>query len=139
MINPNKYVRLAYVTALKEATGLPVYDTRIPISVDPVPSKYILLHSQTLQPTATSKTCYEWECTIVVDINSVQPQGNTSSVIVDDIQEQVITAVESLTGIPPFQMKSKKLENQYAQDVETDSASIQRRVLTYSHWLNRIL
>lgn len=140
--NPNVPVRQALIPALSAATGLPVWHKKVPKDVTPVPTKYILLQSQTKQPTERSKECYEWQASINIDITFINPAGFSNTVPVDSAEEQVINAVEQvendpLTGIqiPDWYVKDIKMINSIDLDAETTTQSIERRIITYVFWI----
>lgn len=135
-INPNKYIRGALIPLLKTATGLTgVWHKKVPKAAA-IPDKYILITSQAKQPYAVAKDCYEWLCTFNIDIHSINEQGNSSAVVVDDIEEDAHNAVMDLT-VTAFDVKFVRLVNSIDLDAETQEYSIDRRILTYELWLNR--
>lgn len=131
-------MRGAYVTALAVATGVPVWSKKVPKDVDPIPLKYILITSQTKNRTEVDKDGFEWLCTITVDIYNVNEAGYSSIVNLDDIEENVINTIEEEIQIPGFITKSTVLFDSRDLETETASQSIERRILTYQHWLNNI-
>ena len=140
MINPTKYVRKGIIDALKASVTTNVWEELVPKNVIPIPNNYILLTSPTLQADILSKNDYEWLSTINIDIYSVSPQGYVSGVILDDMVEGVLNAMAELT-VPVFNIpkNNQRLVNmQPFSPLQVETASIQRRVLTYEFWLNRI-
>lgn len=137
MKNPNKYIRSAFVTALGSATGLGVYDQGIPIDLQPLPDKYVLVKNQSKGRFAVSKHNDEWLCSFSLDINSVNEKGFNSSVAVDDIEEAILTAAPSVQ-IPGFTLKWTRLVDSIPFDpLETSTHTINRTVLLYELWLNK--
>lgn len=137
MINPNKYIRAGVIPMLKTATGLTgVWHKKVPKTVIPTPDKYILVTSQTKNRFAVAKDCYEWLCTLNIDIHNINPQGFTETSAVDDIEENVLNAMTGVT-VAGFTVKLVALSNSIDLDVESNEYSIDRRVLTYELWLNR--
>lgn len=140
--NPNVPVRQALIAALSAATSLPVWHKKVPKDTTPVPTKYILLQSQTKQPTERSKQCYEWQASINIDITFINPAGFSNTVPVDTAEEQVINTIEPvendyLTGlqIPGWYVKDIKMINSIDLDAETSTQSIERRIVSYLIWL----
>lgn len=140
MVNPSTYIRKGIIDAMIAiGSNVPVYSGLVPKSVNPIPKRYIVLTSQTLQPTAMSKECYEWNATINLDVNHVNAQGYSSNEELDLIVEQVLNAMQ-IISIPEFQAPKNRhrLVNMVDLPIETETNSIQRKVLTYSFWLKRI-
>lgn len=146
MVNPNEYIRTGYITAFA-GINVPVWAKKVPKDKTPTPLTYILLHSQTKNPTAEDKDTQdegdiegdgpEWLCTIVVDIVSIREAGYSKPKILDDLEEQVLNAVRKLK-VPGFIVKSTELVDSTDLDSDTNSQTIERRILTYQHWLNNI-
>lgn len=135
MVNPNKYIRTAYLTAFAALT-VPAWSKKVPKDVIPIPDNYVLLISQTKNTTERSKDGFEWLCTIVFDIISRQEAGYASTVIVDNVEEDIIDIVESDIAIAGFTVKDINLISSLDLDSEEDEASIVRRVLTYQFWFS---
>lgn len=136
-LNPNKYIRTAYINALRTATGLQVWHKKLPKSVKPIPPQYIILDSQTKNETVKAKTDYfEWLCTLDVHIMNYNDKGFTNTTIVDDIEEKVIEVIK-LDGvtIANFSNKNVDILDSMDLDLETDTNSIDRRVIKFEHWL----
>lgn len=140
MVNPTKYIRQGIIQTLT-AQGIttPIYEDRVPKTVKPLPEKYILMTSPSLQPTVTSKDCYEWLTTINLDVNLVNEKGYSSGIDLDDEIEDLLNAI-SVLQIPNFNVPKNlhRLVNMTDLPIETPTQSIQRRVLTYEFWLKRI-
>jgi len=120
MVNPDKYIRKAYVDLCKTFLST-TWEAGIPISVTPIPPLYILITNQTRNETEVSKgvvdddgnltnSTKEWLCTITIDINRVQPKGNYGSAQVDDLEQQIMNVIED-DGlvVPGFIVKSRRL------------------------------
>lgn len=144
-MNPDKYIRAAYITGLESVTGLDVWHKKVPKNVTPTPSMYIILGTQTKNETPKAKgqvsdiTAFrrtEWMCTIVVDINRVMPQGYSNASAVDDVEEQVIDWVRTQLNIPQFYVKETEITNITSLDIDDSETSIDRKVITITHWLN---
>jgi hypothetical protein len=136
LLNPNAPLRNAYLTAWA-ATGLPVWAKKVPKSAV-IPKQYILITSQTKQRTEVSKDCFEWLCQIVVDIIYVGAAGYASPIKNDDIEEIGVNAIQAGIVVAGFDVKSYDFIQSLDLDIETDTQSIERRVITYEHWLQQI-
>lgn len=149
MVNPDKYIRKAYVDLCK--TFLPeTWEAGVPINITPSPTFYILITNQTRNETEVSKgvvdedgnltnSTKEWLCTITVDINRKQPLGNYGSAPVDDLEQQIMNVIEN-DGliVPGFIVKSHRLVQSQPLTASNTTQTITRKVFTYEHWLNNI-
>lgn len=131
--NPNKPIRIALVSLLSGATGLLVKTKKIPKNTT-IPPKYILLINQSKRRTATAKDCFEWDCTISIDITYNNPQGYSNTDQIDDTEELVLNAVKDNFVLPGWQVMDILLIDSTDLDDETDTQSVERRILTYSFW-----
>src|SRR5690606_25144527 len=136
MRNPNKYLRLAYITALEADTGLSVYDKVIPKDL-PFDTSYILITSQTKTRYAISKTCYEWLVVVNTEVVCVNEKGYISTLKVDDVEEGVLNSVQGIT-VPGWSLKSKDLLDSVDADLETPTHTINRRIITHEYWLSEL-
>lgn len=144
ILNPNKYIRAAYITALSTATGLNVWHKRVPKNVTPIPGKYIILDSQTKNETVVAKnstvennTYFEWLCNLNINIYNVNPIGFTNTAAIDDIEQIVISVIRSGIAIPNFSNKDTRILGSQDLSVETSTQSIDRLLIQFEHWLNR--
>lgn len=137
MYNPDKYIRKAYIDAIELATGLTGYDTDIPKDVLALPKQYFIIRGQSKQRTSISKQLWEWDCQVTIDLVSVNDLGYHSSASVDDIEQTVLTIIESGLVIPNFNNKSTRFVDSVPMPVDTLTESIDRKVIIYEHWLNR--
>lgn len=135
--NPNTAIRTAIVSSLGMATGLIVNKDRVPLNTIPIPTKYILLQSQAKQPTERTKDCYEWLASINIDIYIINTLGYVDGIPIDNYEEQVINAMESL-NIPNWNLKRVLLIQSNDLPVDTVTTSVERRVLQYNLWLWQI-
>lgn len=136
-LNPNKYVRTAYISALELATGLKVWHRVVPKTVSPIPKNYILLDSQTKNETVKAKTDYfEWLVTLDVHIFNYNVKGYSDASKVDDIEE-IVNRTIRINGvtIPNFSNKEVEMLDSIPLPLETDTNSIDRTVIKYQHWL----
>lgn len=134
MLNPNKYIRQGIINAIGGA--VPVYYKRVPKTIA-TPANYIIINSQTKQESFRAKKCWEWLCQVNIDIWSVGTQGMPPNVSVDDLEETVLNAMESMQVTGGFTTNYCDLINDIDLSVETDTHSIERKVLTYEIWLNK--
>lgn len=137
LISPDKFIRKAYKTAFAPV-NLPVYGKIVPVNVKPIPQKYIILGTQTKQRTAISKNGWEWLTQITVDIVFQGAKGFSETDKLDDIEGQIIDIIENGITIDGFYLKSTNLISSQPLDVETDTQSIERRILIYEHWVCQV-
>ena len=136
-INPKKYVRKSIADALATATGLKVWDKKVPKDFEPKPTQYILISSQVLNQTEESKEDFEWLMQTVVDIVNVEEAGYASTVDNDDVEQLVNTAILDGIQVLYFDVKETKLIDSLDLNIETPTNSIYRRVITFQHWLQQ--
>lgn len=136
--SPDTPLRVAYINAIKAVNPtLPVWAKKVPKGVT-VPNLYVLISSQSKNATERSKDCWEWLCTINIDIFYKNLQGYSDTVKVDNAEAQVIIAIENGINVQGFSVKSINLLDSNDLDIETPTESIERRVLTYEHWICQI-
>lgn len=136
VINPDKYIRLAYKNALNSfAPGVPIWEKKFPTGTTPT-GLYYLISTQTRNETERSKDGYEWLCSITIECVSVQGLGNASSVPINDLEEKLLSAVETGIDVSGFDVKETLFVDSISLDIEGQTDSIYRRVVTYQHWLN---
>jgi len=138
MLNPDKYLREGYLTAL-QGQGLTVYNKTIPVDTTPDPSGYVLVESQSKSITERSKTDFEWNSRITLHIIKVNTRGYSATSIVDDMEEKCINAVENGILVNNFYLKSTYLVESMNLDMSDKTNTIERRVLIYEHWLSEKL
>lgn len=138
MKNPNKYLRIAHINALT-GIGSPIWANKVPKDVVPIPKRYVLLTSQTRNETAKDKDGEEWSCTITLDLTSVLELGYSKPEILDDMEELIMTILATEIPVPNFIVKEVVLEDSRdLPPLDTQSQTIERRVMTYSYWLNNV-
>jgi hypothetical protein len=139
MINPDKYIRAAYISSIQGATDLGVFDNSVPMPTV-LPDKYVILSNQSKEPFSRDKCGYEWLCRIDIDIYSVNAKGANSSAATDDIEQQVLTAINQGIAISSgFSTKFTRLIDTYNfTPVETDTETINRKRVIIEHWLNYV-
>lgn len=130
MLNPDKYIRAAYVGKFT-----PIWEKKVPKDITSPPANYYLISTQSKQPTERKKDCFEWQCQIVIECISIQPMGFSSSIAINDMEEQVISTIENGIEVENFDVKSYQFIDSISLDTETATNSIYRRVITYEHWL----
>ena len=135
MLNPDKYIRKGCVAALS-ITGVPITEA-FPVS-DENPAKYIILTSQSKQPTAQNKDDYEWLCQLQLDVNVVQSKGFTSSLVADDLEEQCHNAITENLRVDNFAVKDVRLVDSLNLDVETPYGHVKRKRIIYQLWLCQV-
>lgn len=141
---PEKPLRTAYIAALKTATGLGVFPDLFPKNI-PTPTAYILLTSQTKTRTAIAKPTQDsnlsdnfgWLASIVFDINYFSQSGYSNPGAVDDIEQQIINVAETLQ-VPGWAVKSRVQIQSTPLPINTPTNFINRRVLTYQHWIEKL-
>lgn len=131
MLNPSKYIRASIIQAL---APLPVWSNLVPKTAN-TPQAYALITSMGLQETARAKDCYEWEVSFNIDVFYRGVLGQDYSAAIDDIVEDIIPKMKSLTS-PTVQIKNVYLEFQNDLSFNTSTNSINRKVLNYSVWCN---
>lgn len=148
MINPDKYIRRAYLIALANissgSVSVPVFDRRVPISVKPIPSTRIIISSQTKSIADETKCGHGWDCSILLDIISEQNISFVNTAIVDDIEEQISNMIDLWQAskgellIPPFKCYRTAFSDSHDMDLETPTLTIIRKVIRYTHRINSL-
>lgn len=131
LVNPSKHIRKAIIETL---SPLPVWSNLVPKTAT-TPTAYALITSMGLQETARSKGCYEWEVSFNIDVFYRGVLGQDYSAAIDDIVEDIIPKMKSLTS-PVVQIKNVYLEFQNDLSFNTSTNSINRKVLNYTVWCN---
>lgn len=135
MKNPDKYIRQAYLQLLTDL-AITAYNKDVPPDVNPLPSDYVLIESQSKTTTERSKTEFEWLCRVTLHIIHISDRGYTATTFVDDTEEQCITAIEAGFDVPFFYLKSISLIDSINLDLTDKTNTIERRVLIYEHWVS---
>lgn len=134
MKNPDFYLREAYITGL-QAAGLNAYNEFIPINLNPIPTEYVLVTSQTKTPTARTKEDFEWNSRITLNIVKVNRFGASDITTVNAMEETCINMIEAGVIVPNFIVKSTYLIDSLPLNLNDKITSITRQVLLYEHWL----
>lgn len=143
ILNPDKNIRIAYITALQAATGLKVWHRKIPKNISPIPAKYIILDTQSKNETVVAKnneereTYFEWTVTIDVNIYNVNQVGYSNADVVDDLEQIVISVIRQGINIPNFNNKNTNILESQDLSADTTTQSIDRKMIKFEHWLNR--
>jgi len=145
ILNPNKYIRKAYIDALEAATGLKVWEDRMPKTVTPIPKQYLLITNQTKNETANAKnesefyqlTYFEWLCTCDIQIFNINAKGYSNTEVVDNIEEIVISIIRNGVAIPDFYNKDTRILESLDLPLETTTQSVDRRVVKFQNWVSR--
>lgn len=145
-INPSKYIRKAYISAFGSvgigSVTIPIYDRRVPISINPIPLIRIIISSQTTRITDENKCDHGWECSILLDIITEQSISFVNSSIVDDIEEQIMTTIDLWSSnktelqIPPFICYHTTFSDSHDIEIETPTTTLIRRLIRVTHRLN---
>lgn len=140
-----KQVRLAYISLIQSVTGLDCYDQSIPIDLQPLPDTYVLITTDNKNETSPGKpsisdltafNCTEINYATTVDIVSVSEKGFVSNVVVEDIETAIVNAIKTMLSVPGIMVKNTVLVNSQPLPVETPTSTVQRKVLSFQHWLS---
>lgn len=139
MVNPNKIVRKAVIDSLRLSTGIGVYENSLPIDIEDEPKTWITIHSQSKKKTEQTKTCFDWNCQITIDIFSEQEKGFSSQLTADDLEGIVLTDIEVLR-IPSNSghVKDRTLLDSVSSLLETPDKTINRITVKYEIWLSQV-
>lgn len=143
ILNPNKYVRIGLISAIEiRIPDVPVWYKKVPLNELPIPLKYILLDSQTKIQTVVSKSTtekgvnFEWLTTIDINIYSLKDFGFSDADDVDDIEQEILSIVTTGFTIPNFDTKDVRIIESQDLSTETQTNSIDRKLLKIEIWLN---
>lgn len=136
ILNPNAPIRTALKSALTPI-GLPIFAKRVP--KDTKLTQYIILSSQTKNRTEVSKDCFDWSCTIHIECINYNQSGFVSPKSNDDIEEQIIDIIQSGIDIDNFIVKDTTFIQSIDLDIDTPTATIERRVITYQFWVGNAM
>jgi hypothetical protein len=141
MTVPDKYIRKAYFNLLSGliigSIPVPVYDKRVPKSVEPVPPYRVIINSQTNDQANTSKGGHDWKASIELDVIAEFSLGNADSAIVNDIEQQINDLIDIQGDIdcPPFTIWNTQVTNPMDIVMDTKTKTIIRKILRYTHVL----
>ena len=131
LINPNKYIRQAIINAL---SPLPTYSNRVPKSIN-TPNMYAVIESQGKIEFANYKRGNEWEVNLNLSLYHRNPIGNDMAHVLDDEVEKIIPLLKDLKH-PIIGIKNATLESERDMTFDTDTNTINRKILTYTFWTN---
>lgn len=142
MTNPDKYIRIACITAINlqftnAYATCPIYDTQVPKDVVPIPALRVILSTQTKKQANTTKCGHDWQCTLLFDIINEQPQGYSDRTIIEDIEELISNAIDLNPGdldIPPFVVYNTQVADTHDMSLQTQVKSIDRKLVRYQ-WI----
>lgn len=147
-VNPDKYIRRAYLIALTNVSmgsvAVPVFDRRVPINIKPIPSTRIIISSQSKQAFNETKCGHGWECSVLLDIITEQNNSFVNTAIVDDIEQQISDQIDIWQAkghdilIPPFTCYYTRFSDSHDIELETPTTTIIRKLIRYTHRLNSI-
>lgn len=137
MKNPNKALRIAYITALS-GISVPVWDRRIPKDIAE-PETYVLITSQTATDVNRTKCGNNAnDCTILLQTIHKNDQGYADSAVVDDIHSEIIPIVNRIGGlaVSGFKMMDTEMELNSVEDAfEFNTQTVIRGLLRFRHVL----
>lgn len=134
----NSIVRGRVAESLRTVTGLEVYEYNIPINQN-TPQKWVVISAQSQQKTAVSKTCYDWQCNLTIDVYSEQPKGFSSQIVADNTADVVFDTMEVLQldrsiGV----IKNRNLGQITNSILEALDKTINRVTINYELWLSQV-
>ena len=132
--NPNEPIRIGIKSALIP-TSIPVFAKRVP--KDTKLTQYIILSSQTKNRTEVSKDCFDWMCSVNIECITYSQSGFVNPKTNDDIEAQVIDIIQSGIVINGFLVKEINFIQSIDLDIDTPTATIERRVITYQFWVGQ--
>lgn len=135
--NPDEPLRTAYIAALSSVQ--PIWSGVVP-KTSVQDRSYTVLGAQTKNPTEKGKEgCMEWLCNITIDIYSISPAGYSAKSVNDNSEEQIIDIIEQGITVEGFMVKSTDfIDSVPFNIIQTPTQSIERRSITYQHWLAQI-
>lgn len=136
-IIPDTAVRTAFISLLG-GIGTPLYETRVPENIDPIPAQRVLLSTQTDRQANTNKCGHLWRHSILLDIISENVRGYSNKSVVEAIANQINAIIDVQSDIPVngFVIYDTTIENIHDMDFDTATKSINRKLVTYSFIIN---
>lgn len=141
--NPDKPLRTAYIAALKTATGLDIWVKNVPKSAV-IANQYILIATQTKNRTAIAKADinlsdnFDWLCSIEFQLVNISLSGFANPGANDDLEQLVIEVTENIL-VPGWAVKSRDLLQETNLDLQTPESFIERKIITYTHWVAKLV
>ena len=134
---PNQPLRAGLATVLTPI-DVPVESKNFPIDTKTT-KRYILISSQTKQRFAVSKDCYDYLCSVQIDVNSIFSNGVANADSNDELEGQIVNQIEGGTlEVEGFRINEIRFIQSIDLDVSTPTMTILRRVITYQFWLGQI-
>ncbi|MEI2271827.1 hypothetical protein OHD16_06700 [Sphingobacterium sp. ML3W] len=139
-------LRKEYLRIVTGSTGLPGFDTSVPLDVSPLPNEYYLVSNVSRTQTTLAKapesyvTGYrknENRVFLNVDVNVRLKKGFNSSFSVEKYVDAIIENLSSSLNPQGYYVKETKLVNMVPMNVVTDTNSIQRMVISFEHWVSK--
>jgi len=129
---PDKYVRKAFLTLLA-GIGTPVYETKVPKSVQPPPAQRVLISTQNNSQHDTSKCGHLWYHSILLDIISENDNGFSQRDKVDDILDTInqIIDVQADIAVDGFTLYNTQVVDIHDMDLDTATKFINRKLVRY--------
>src|SRR6185312_12513336 len=94
--------------------------------------QYILISSQTKQRFAVSKDCYDYLCSVQIDVNSIFSNGVANADSNDQLEGQIVNQIEGgILEVDGFRINEIRFIQSIDLDVSTPTMTILRRVITY--------
>lgn len=133
--NPDKWIRKGIITAL--GTTHKVYDMRVPGVT--IPQSYVLLSTQTKLDNENNKCSGQWDCTILLDVNTrFTGNGNPGDrVQVNDIEDYIIPRMQSIS-VDGFKLFRIVLESSTSLDNITDTMNVFRQLIRFRIVLDEV-
>jgi hypothetical protein len=137
-------VRKAHVDLILATLGIQGFDEALPLDLQPLPNRYAVVTSVNKQgtlgtkPYATDNMAYrhnEIQYFVNIDLIDVNEMGYVSNAWVDWASEVYEEAVRRQLVVVGYSVKETTKTNEVPLPVNTPTISIQRKVLTFEHWL----
>src|SRR5690606_3303537 len=110
----------------------------IPIDVEPLPNVYGSVKSQSKNTFGVTKQWHEWSCSVTIDLYSVEALRFNSNVIVDDLEQDVISTIAVLR-VAGFDVKRVDFIDSVAMPTVTGANTVSRTVIVYEMWLDNVI
>jgi hypothetical protein len=137
-------VRKAHIDLILATLGIQGFDESLPLDLQPLPNRYAVVTSVNKQgtlgtkPYATDNMAYrhnEIQYFVNIDLIDVNEMGYVSNAWVDWASEVYEEAVRRQLIVTGYSVKETTKTNEVPLPVNTPTISIQRKVLTFEHWL----
>lgn len=130
---PDTNVRTAFITLLG-GIGTQIFETRVPLNVDPIPAQRIILSTQTDNQANTNKCGHLWNHSILLDIISENPLGYSNKSAVEAIAQAVNSVIDVQEDIVVngFKIYNTTVSNIHDMDYDTATKTINRKLVRYN-------